>query len=141
MAAVAARLTEHLTDLYLMDLPAVGEPGWTALAAAYPRLGRLRSIYTNDSSGMGDAGARALAAVPMPRTLKTLSLERCGITVAGQAMLEAARARDEAQRGPATNSDGEHVRLNISTESFSMALANDDANDEDEDEDASDDDG
>ena len=76
VAAVAARLT----DLSLMRLPAVGEPGWTALAAAYPRLGRLRSIYTNDSIGMGDAGARALAAVPMPRTLKTLSLARCGIT-------------------------------------------------------------
>lgn len=58
----------------------MGERGWAALGAALPQLPALTCLQVEACTGMGDAGAAALAVgIPGASTLETINLHGCGI--------------------------------------------------------------
>ena len=90
VAALLAAPLPALEELYLWK-NGIGEEGAAEIAAASPRLPRLRILHAGHNA-LGDGGARALAQAHFPQ-LESLDLSSNEIGAEGEAALAVARLR------------------------------------------------
>jgi len=98
LAAALPRLT-RLKNVYCCGNFA-GTRSWVALAAALPSLPALELFCATECTGLGSEGAAALvASVPQCPRLQRLSVEGCGLDAQAQAALHAC-SRNATQTQP-----------------------------------------